>query len=79
VIGVAVKIIKIAAGEIAEDIDLGPKSAAAELGRRGGQVRAAKLRSGGPRLPRTLRQVDGSGAPLVVSASADTWIGRLFL
>jgi hypothetical protein len=44
VIGAAVKVMKIATGEIAEDIE--PEhlaSAAAELGRRGGQARAAKL------------------------------------
>ena len=44
VIGAAVKVMKIATGEIAEDIDAKPlASAAAELGRRGGQARAAKL------------------------------------
>jgi hypothetical protein len=44
VIGAAVKVMKIATGEIAEDIEPERvKSAAAELGRRGGQARAAKL------------------------------------
>jgi len=44
VIGTAVKVMKIATGEIAEDIEPEPmKSAAAELGRRGGKARAAKL------------------------------------
>jgi hypothetical protein len=44
VIGAAVKVMKIATGEIAEDIDPEPlKFAAAELGRRGGQARAARL------------------------------------
>ncbi|HWB49213.1 MAG TPA: hypothetical protein VG651_08890 [Stellaceae bacterium] len=45
VIGAAVKVAKIATGEIEEDID--PKSAAssaaAELGRRGGKARASLL------------------------------------
>ena len=44
VIGAAVKVMKIATGEIEEDIEPEPlKSAAAELGRRGGQARAASL------------------------------------
>ena len=44
IIGGAVKVMKIATGEIAEDIE--PErleSAAAELGRRGGKARAARL------------------------------------
>jgi hypothetical protein len=44
VIGAAVKVMKIATGEIVDDIKLEPvKSAAAELGSRGGRARAAKL------------------------------------
>jgi hypothetical protein len=44
VIGAAVKVMKIATGEIPEDTDPEPlKSAAAELGRRGGKARAANL------------------------------------
>lgn len=43
VIGAAVKVMRIATGEIAEDIDAPLASAAAELGRRGGQARAANL------------------------------------
>lgn len=43
VIGTAVKVMKIATGEIAEDTDKPLASAAAELGRRGGQARAATL------------------------------------
>ena len=44
VIGNAVKVMKIAAGEIKEDIDNGGKNkAAVELGRKGGKARAAKL------------------------------------
>ncbi len=44
VIGAAVKVMQIATGEIEEDIDDDGKSkAAVELGRRGGQARAAKL------------------------------------
>jgi hypothetical protein len=43
VIGAAVKVMKIATGEISEDIDKPLASAAAELGRRGGQARAASL------------------------------------
>jgi hypothetical protein len=42
VIGAAVKVMKIATGEIAENIAPEPlASAAAELGRRGGKARAA--------------------------------------
>jgi hypothetical protein len=43
VIGAAVKVMKTATGEIEEDIDKPMQSAAAELGRRGGAARAAKL------------------------------------
>ena len=46
VIGAAVKVMKIATGEIAEDIDkpeAGKNPAAVELGRKGGAARAAKL------------------------------------
>jgi hypothetical protein len=44
VIGAAVKVMKIATGEIAEDAEAKPlASAAAELGRRGGKARAARL------------------------------------
>ncbi len=45
VIGAAVKVMKIATGEIEEDIDDKPpkNTAAAELGRLGGQARAKKL------------------------------------
>ncbi len=46
VIGAAVKVMKIATGEIDEDIDqpaADKDQAAAELGRKGGQARAAKL------------------------------------
>lgn len=43
-IGTAVKVMKIATGEIPEDVDPEPlASAAAELGRRGGKARAASL------------------------------------
>jgi hypothetical protein len=42
VIGNAVKVMRIATGEEAEELDLA-KSAAAELGSRGGKARAAKL------------------------------------
>lgn len=42
VIGTAVKVMRIATGEIAEDREL-LASAAAELGRRGGKARAANL------------------------------------
>jgi hypothetical protein len=41
VIGAAVKVARIATHELEEDID--PKSAAAELGRRGGKARASRL------------------------------------
>ena len=44
VIGAAVKVMKIATGEIEEDIDDdGKDKAAVELGRKGGQARAKKL------------------------------------
>lgn len=45
VIGAAVKVMKIATGEIEEDTDAKPakNAAAAELGRKGGQARAKKL------------------------------------
>ncbi len=44
VIGAAVKVMKIATGEIDEDIDKpGKDTAAAELGRKGGKARAEKL------------------------------------
>ena len=44
VIGAAVKVMQIATGEIAEDIDAdGKNKAAVELGRKGGKMRAAKL------------------------------------
>ncbi len=44
VIGAAVKVMKIATGEIEEDIDDdGKNKAAAELGRKGGKARAEKL------------------------------------
>jgi general stress protein YciG len=44
VVGAAVKVMKIATGEIEEDIDDSGKSkAAVELGRRGGKARAKKM------------------------------------
>ena len=45
-VGTAVMVAKIATGEIEEDIDDKPEknAAAAELGRKGGQARAEKLR-----------------------------------
>ncbi len=44
VIGAAVKVMKIATGEIEEDIDDdGKNKAAVELGRKGGKARAEKL------------------------------------
>ncbi|MCH8097937.1 MAG: RNA-binding protein [Proteobacteria bacterium] len=44
VIGAAVKVMRIATGEIEEDIeDDGKNKAAVELGRKGGKARAAKL------------------------------------
>ena len=44
VVGAAVKVMKIATGEIEEDIaDDGKDKAAVELGRKGGKARAAKL------------------------------------
>ncbi len=43
-IGAAVKVMKIATGEIEEDIDDdGKNKAAVELGRKGGKARAAKM------------------------------------
>ena len=42
-VGAAVMVAKIATGEIEEDIDGGKDKAAAELGRKGGKARAAKL------------------------------------
>lgn len=42
VVGAAIKVAKIATGEIEEDTDE-PQSAAAELGRKGGRARAAKM------------------------------------
>ena len=46
VIGAAVKVMKIATGEIEEDIDqpdVGKNQAAVELGRKGGKARAKKM------------------------------------
>ena len=46
VIGAAVKVMKIATGEVEEDIgkpDAGKNPAAVELGRKGGKARASKL------------------------------------
>ena len=43
VIGNAVKIMRIATGEEEEDLSPATRSAAAELGSRGGKARAAKL------------------------------------
>ncbi len=46
VIGAAVKVMKIATGEVEEDIDkpdAGTNQAAVELGRKGGRARAKKL------------------------------------
>jgi hypothetical protein len=43
VIGAAVKIMRIATGEEEEELPDSTKSAAAELGSRGGKARAAKL------------------------------------
>ncbi len=43
VIGAAVKVAKIATGEIEETIDDGKNRAAQELGRKGGKARATKL------------------------------------
>ncbi len=46
VVGAAVKVMKIATGEIEEDTDDdGKNKAAVELGRKGGQARAKKLTS----------------------------------
>ncbi len=42
-VGAAIKVAKIATGEIEETTDDGKDRAAVELGRRGGQARAAKL------------------------------------
>ena len=42
VVGAAIKVAKIATGEIEEDTDE-PQSAAAELGRKGGKARADKM------------------------------------
>ena len=43
VIGAAVKVMQIATGEIEETTDDGKNKAAVELGRKGGQARAAKM------------------------------------
>ncbi len=44
VVGAAVKVMKIATGEVEEDIDDdGKNKAAVELGRKGGKARAAKM------------------------------------
>ncbi len=43
VIGAAVKVMKIATGEIQEDADDGKDRAAVELGRKGGKARAKKM------------------------------------
>lgn len=43
VIGAAIMVAKIATGEIKEDTDEKPASAAAELGRKGGKARAEKM------------------------------------
>ena len=43
VIGAAIKVMKIATGEIEEDTDDGKDKAAVELGRKGGKARAAKM------------------------------------
>ena len=43
VIGAAVKVMKIATGEIEEDTDDGKDKAAVELGRKGGAARAKRL------------------------------------
>ncbi len=43
VIGAAVKVMKIATGEIEETTDDGKSKAAVELGRKGGKARAKKL------------------------------------
>ena len=43
VIGAAVKVMKIATGEIEEDTDDGKDKAAVALGRKGGRARAEKL------------------------------------
>ena len=55
VIGAAVKVMRIATGEEAEDVDRA-KSAAAELGSRGGKARAAKM------TPERRREVARKGA-----------------
>ncbi len=43
VVGAAITVAKIATGEIEETTDNGKNKAAVELGRKGGQARAAKL------------------------------------
>ena len=43
VVGAAIKVAKIATGEIEETTDDGKNKAAVELGRKGGQARAEKL------------------------------------
>ena len=43
VIGAAVKVMKIATGEVTEDTDDGKNKAAVELGRKGGEARARKM------------------------------------
>lgn len=43
VVGAAVKVMRVATGEEEEDLSPEIKSAAAELGRRGGKARAASL------------------------------------
>ena len=45
VIGNAVKVMRIATGEETEEVDSATRSAAAELGSRGGKARAAKMTS----------------------------------
>ena len=45
VIGAAVKVMRIATGEIEETTDDGKNKAAVELGRKGGKARAAKMTS----------------------------------
>ncbi len=43
VVGAAVKVMKIATGEIEEDVDDGKDKAAQALGRKGGKARAEKM------------------------------------
>jgi hypothetical protein len=43
VIGAAIMIGRIATGDVTEKIDTGGESSAADMGRRGGRARAAKL------------------------------------